>query len=130
MSSDPSDERPGSSGGTLSSLTDADRAFLLAMAAWGTPPQTENGPAEFPSDFRARVRHRLAPSSFARVCEALVHDDSLATVREPQKARERLAIMHAASARVRACARSPQLVGSCPPGRVAGRSTTGGQIGA
>ena len=29
-----------------------------------------------------------------------MHDDSLATVREPQKARERLAIMHAASARV------------------------------
>ena len=76
MSSDPSDERPGSSGGTLSSLTDADRAFLLAMAAWGTPPQTENGPAEFPSDFRAESAiglRRPALRGFARLWCTTTH---------------------------------------------------------
>ena len=114
----------------VASLTDADRAFLLAMAAWGAPPQPENGPAGLASDFRARLRRRLAPAGFPSVCDALLHDSSLAIFREPQKARERLTRMHVAYGARRACAGSPQLVGSCPPGRVAGRSATGGRGGA
>lgn len=100
MSSVPGDEHFEGSVFPVASLTDADRAFFLAVAAWGPPPQAENGPAGCPSDFRARLRRRLAPAGFPRVCNVLLHESSLAEFREPEKARERLARMHVASARV------------------------------
>jgi hypothetical protein len=93
-------ERSAGSVFPVASLTDADRAFLLAMAAWGAPPQTENAPAGIASDFGARARRRLAPTAYARVCDVLVHNSSLAVFRDPQKARDRLTKMHVAGARV------------------------------
>jgi hypothetical protein len=101
MSSVAGDERSGGSILPGLSLSDADRAFLLAMAAWGAPPrQTENGPDRIVSDLRARVRRRLGPAGFARVCNNLLHDSSQAMFRDPLKARERLSRMHVAGARV------------------------------
>ena len=100
MSSVQGDHRSEGSAFPVASLTDADRALLLALAVWGAPPQPENGAAGLASDFRARLRRRLAPAGFPRVCDALLHDSSPAIFREPQKARERLIKMHLASARV------------------------------
>jgi hypothetical protein len=100
MSSVAGDERSGGSAFPGVSVSDADRAFLLAMATWGAPPQTENGAAGIASDFRARVLRRLAPAGFARVCDALLLESPLAVFRKAQKARERLTRMHWAGARV------------------------------
>jgi hypothetical protein len=100
MSSVPGDVRSGSSGFAVANLSDADRAFLLAMAAWGAQLETENGAAGVGGDLHARIRHRLAPIGFPRICDALTHDAALAPFGEPQQARERLSRMHRASARV------------------------------
>jgi hypothetical protein len=82
------------------SLTDADRALVLAVAAWGAGPPPDNEPAGSASDFRARLWRRLAPGGFASVCEALARDSTLALFREPQKAKERLTRIHVGTARV------------------------------
>jgi hypothetical protein len=100
MNSVAGDERSEGSVFAVASLTDADRAFLLAMAAWGAPPQPDQAPAGVAPDSRARLRRRLAQASFPGVCDALLHDSSLAVFREPHQAKERLTRMHMAGARV------------------------------
>jgi hypothetical protein len=103
MGSVSGDETPGGPTAPGASLTDADRALLLASVAWGDRhwnSRGTTGPDAGAPDFLEGVRDRLAPAWLRLLRDALDRDVSLAASDDPSKALDELASMHRAMSRV------------------------------
>jgi len=84
-------------------LTEADRAFLLAMRAWADPRVQSAADGEENARSHAlilRFRDWLDPVWVQRLCEAWDRESRDADASEPARALDRLRKMHQASARV------------------------------
>ena len=101
MGSFSGDETPGDRAIPMASLTDADRAFLLAAAAWrdrGRRPEHAIDPDQPAPDFLAGCRERLNAAWFETLRAALVHDWSLAGSSDRAQALDELRRTHRATA--------------------------------
>jgi len=96
-------EKPRVAAARVTSLTDADRALVLAAASWGqTCMRTDrNGqPEGTVRDLITSYRDRLAPDWFCRLGDALDHDAPWAASSAAPEALDALRRMHQASAKV------------------------------
>jgi hypothetical protein len=96
-------ETPAGLTARAASLTDADRALLLAKVAWGDRhrrPAATTGPDAVAPDFLADLRQRLGPAWLQTLRGALDRDVSLAVSSDPSRALDELASTHRAMARV------------------------------
>jgi hypothetical protein len=96
-------EPPGGQGTLGTSPSEADRALLLATAAWSEKcrrPIDERAPGDAARDFIMRIRERLAPATFGPLMSDLGHAVTRAGSSDSASALERLRTMHQATARV------------------------------
>jgi len=103
MRSSPSDLPPGSEGISEGVLSEADRALLLAMRAWGEEchrAQPRGSEAEQEHDFILRFWDFIDPAWAQRLCTAWDRQAHNLDCDEASTALERLRRMHSASARV------------------------------
>ena len=103
MSSFPGDETLVSHAVAVPSLTDADRALLLAGVAWGDRylrPADANIPVDNARDFMASVSGRLAPGWLEALRGTLDNELSPVGSSDPPTALAELRKMHQATARV------------------------------
>jgi hypothetical protein len=103
MSSSFADQSSVGQVGPAARPTDAERALLLAVAAWGTGRRRHDEvcpPATRAVEFLASATARLAPAASESLRDALVHGASLAGSTDPRQALDELSKLHRSTARV------------------------------